>query len=155
MGRSIFPWTGHRCFIEIGSTAASVSRAVKRRGVLAETWIPWYGAERDISVEGVRTRLLKRIRRGIIAGIFLSPPSHTFSRARRGKVDSGWPIAVRHDSCREGFSWLEGSLREAVCRANNFANACADVVTEGIKRGSLSCECDSVIHVVPGLLPPA
>ena len=121
--------------LEIGSTAASVTRAVKRRGVLAETWSPWYGAERDISVEGVRTRLLKRIRRGTVAGIFLFPPSHTFSRARRGKVDSGWPIEVRHDSCPEGFSWLKGSVREAVCRANNFANACADIVIEGIKQG--------------------
>ena len=50
-GRSIFPWTAHRCFIEIRSSAASVSRAVKRRGVLAETWSPWYGVERDVSVE--------------------------------------------------------------------------------------------------------
>ena len=108
---------------------------MKRRGVLAETWSPWYGAQRDISVEGVRTRLLKRIRRDTIAGIFLSPPSHTFSRARRGKVGSGWPIAVRHDLCPEGFSWLEGFVREAASRANNFANACADVVIEGIKQG--------------------
>ena len=67
----------------------------------------------------------------------LGSPSHThtFSRARRGKVDNGWPIAVRHDSSPEGFYWLEGSVREAVCRANNFANACADIVIEGIKQG--------------------
>ena len=49
MGGRSFPWTAHQCFIEIGSTMASVSRAVKRRGVLAETWNPWYGPERDIS----------------------------------------------------------------------------------------------------------
>ena len=103
-------------------------RAVKRRGVLAETWSSWYGAERNISVEGVRTRLLKRIRRGTIAGIFLSPPSHSFSRARRGKV-------VAMIRVQKGFSWLESSVREAVSRANNFANACVDIVIKGIKQG--------------------
>ena len=122
-GRPIFPWTACTSMFHCnsGSTAARVQcRAVKRRGVLAETWSSWYWAERNISVEGVRTRLLKRIRSGTIAGIFLSPPSHTCSRGRRGEVDSGWPIAVCHDSFPEGFSWLEGSVREAVCRANFF-----------------------------------
>ena len=50
-GRQIFPWTGHRCFVEIGNAAASVSHAVKRRGVLAETWRSWYGTQQDISIE--------------------------------------------------------------------------------------------------------
>ena len=98
-GRPIFPWTGHRCFIEIGNAAASVSRAVKRRGVLAETWSSWYGTRQDISVEKNRTLLLKRIRRSTIAGIFLSPSSHTFSRAQRGKMDGCWPVAFRNNSC--------------------------------------------------------
>ena len=48
---------------------------------------------------------------------------------------SGWPIVVRHDLCPEGFSWVEGSVWEAISRANNFANACADIVIEGIKQG--------------------
>ena len=134
-GRPIFPWTGHRCFIEIGNAAASVSRAVKRRGVLAEIWSSWYGTQQDISVEKTRTLLLKRIRRNTIAGIFLSPPTRTFSKARRGKVDSCWPIAFRDNSCPEGFSWLEGSMREAVSQANIFANPCAYVVLEGIRQG--------------------
>ena len=134
-GRPIFPWTGHRCFIEIGNAAASVSRAVKRRGVLAETWSSWYGTRQDISVEKNRTLLLRRIRQSTIAGIFMSPFSHTFSRARKGKVDGSWSVAFRNNSCPEGFSWLEGSMREAVSRANSFANTCADVVLEGIRQG--------------------
>ena len=83
-----------------------------------------------------RTLLAKRIRRSTIAEIFLSPPTHTSSMARRGTKENGWPVAVRSDSCSEGFSsWLESSMREAVSRANTFANACAYIVLEGIKPG--------------------
>ena len=50
-GRTIFPWIGYQCFIEIGNVAASVSRAVKRCGVTSETWSSWYGTQHDISIE--------------------------------------------------------------------------------------------------------
>ena len=50
-------------------------------------------------------------------------------------MDGSWPVAFRNNSCPEGFPWLEGCMQEAVSRANNLANVCADVVLEGIKQG--------------------
>ena len=81
-----------------------------------------------------KVQLVRRIERGTIAGILLSLACHSFSNARRGKPRSGWLVALRHDSCPEGFSWLAGSEREAVSQANDFAKACADVVLEAIKQ---------------------
>ena len=51
------------------------------------------------------------------------------------KKPQGWPVAVRNDSCPEGFAWLKGSMREAVSRANTFADACASVIFESTRQG--------------------
>ena len=68
-------------------------------------------------------------------GILLTPPGYTLSTSRRGKPDSGWPVALRHDSCPEAFSSLTGAEREAVSRVNIFVKACAEVVLEAITAG--------------------
>ena len=39
--RTVFPWTGHRCFVEILGI-------LRRHGVSAEIWSPWYGTEESL-----------------------------------------------------------------------------------------------------------
>ena len=117
-GRTVFPWTGRRSFVEIVNTPACVSRAIKHHAVPAEIWSPWYGTERDVAQNDKKAQLVNCIRRGTIAGILLTPHCYTLSTSRRGKPDSGWPVALRHDSCPEGFSSLTGTEREAVSRVN-------------------------------------
>ena len=134
-GRTVFPWTGHRCFVKIGNAPACVSRAIKRHGVEAEIWSPWYGVERDIAQNDKKAQLVKRIRRRTSAGILLTPPCYALSKSRRGKPDSGWPVALRHDSCPEGFSCLTSDEWEALSRVNMFEEACAHVVFEAINEG--------------------
>ena len=84
-GRTVFPWTGHRCFVEIGNTPARVGRAIKRHGVPAEIWSCWYGTVRDVAQSDKKAQLVHRIRRGTIAGILLTPPGYALSTSRREK----------------------------------------------------------------------
>ena len=85
------------------------------------------------------TLSLRRIRQSTIAGIFLFVSvTYIFKSSKR---KSGWQLARRisQQFVPGRFPWLEGSMQEAVSRANTFANTCAEVVLEGIRQGIANC----------------
>ena len=73
----MFPWTGHRCFVEIGNAPACVSRIINRHGVEVEIWSSGDELVRDIAQNDKKAQSIERIRRGTIAGILSTSSCYT------------------------------------------------------------------------------
>ena len=145
----MFLWAGHRCFVDIGNTPACVRRAIKRHGVPAEIWSPWYGRQRDVAQSDKKGSAGETITTRNHSWNFVDTRLHAFPHHAEENQTVGVPSPSAMTRAQK-----VSPLSLALNGRPSFKHFC-ESVCGGCPRGdqrwhpSGCVSCDVFMHVVP------
>lgn len=122
----------HLLFLELFAGHAGVSAQLRSQGFAVVDFELDHGTVFDLTDPTVRNIIKGWLSSGCVLGVWFGTPCTSWSRARRGPIDSGWG-PLRSNNHILGLPNLKPNDQEKVNVGNNTASCTADLIVHGLK----------------------